>query len=651
MRKSTVLAGLFVALSLSLIGLQGSGQQAKAQVEKGTQGATFQADANREAKTGEIIVKLDDNASQRDLRELNSRKDASVEENLPKSDVNLVDLPRDLSVREAIRQYENSPDIQYAEPNYILKPTKTPNDTYYSSALWGADNTGQTIGNQNGVQDADIDAPEAWDTTTGSASTVVAVIDQGVDISHPDLKSNIWTNPGEIAGNNVDDDGNGYVDDVHGWDFANDDASVYDPDPITGNGDEHGTHVAGTIAATGNNGIGVTGVNWQAKIMPLKFLGPNGGTTLDAVEAINYAVSSGVKISNNSWGGGGYSQSLHDAIARADAAGMLFVAAAGNDGSDNDATPSYPASYDNPNIISVAATDNKDALASFSNYGAKSVDLGAPGVDIASTLPNNSYAYYSGTSMATPQVTGVAALLKSNNSSLDNGQIKDQILRSAEATSSLQGKTLTGGRLNAASALGIKLTDLTVSTSPRTINFGQGVSLTGKLTSNGEALGGKSVILQKRSIGVSSFSNAGQATTASDGTYSLSSVKPTNKTYYRAYYPGDNSQNIRSSVSAATPVDVRVIASLYTLQTNLKLGRARTISGSVTPKHAGNVTVTIKRNGATIARKKASLNSDSRYSFRYKPGRPGNYAFFATYPKHTDHLGDRSRAKSFRVVR
>ncbi len=284
-------------------------------------------------------------------------------------------MPSDLPVEEAVETYEASPDVEYAEPDYILKPSQTTsaNDSDYPK-LYGLNNTGQT----GGTADADVDAPEAWNATTGDTGTVVAVIDEGVDINHPDLKNNIWTNPSETAGNGIDDDKNGYVDDVNGWDFYNNDATVYDRDPVSGAGDEHGTHVAGTIAAEGNNNLGVVGVNWKANIMPLKFLGPNGGYTSDAVEALNYAVNKGVKISNNSWGGGGFSQALYDAINRADTAGHLFVAAAGNDGVNNDTTAHYPSSYTSANIISVAATDSKDALASFSNYGSSSVDLAAP---------------------------------------------------------------------------------------------------------------------------------------------------------------------------------------------------------------------------------------------------------------------------------
>jgi subtilisin family serine protease len=379
---------------------------------------------------------------------LNRRTDAHTEEDLPRSDVSVVDLPKDLTVREAIQRYEASPDVEYAEPDFLLEPTAYPNDPYFPR-LYGLDNTGQT----GGITDADTDGLETWNTSTGSPTTVVAVIDVGVDVNHPDLRDNIWVSTDELAGNGVDDDRNGYVDDRNGYDFANDDASVYDPDPLNGAGDEHGTHVAGTIAAQGNNGTGVTGVSWEASIMVAKFLGPHGGYTSDAVEALNYAVANGAKISNNSWGGGGYSRALHDAIVRADAAGHLFLAAAGNDGVDNDATPSYPASYGIPNVVSVAATDDRDALASFSNFGASSVDLAAPGVNIVSTLPGNRYGSYSGTSMATPHVTGVAALIKSEDPTQDDAQIKARILTYVEKKPSLEGKTVTGGRLNAEASI------------------------------------------------------------------------------------------------------------------------------------------------------------------------------------------------------
>ena len=448
-------AGVSVAMLVVFVALQGVTQEAATQPVQ--EEPTYEEGSGQAFAPGEVIVVLKEPAAQADLRDLNRENDATIEEDLPRSDVNVVDLPRDLSVAEAVRTYEDAPEVAYAEPNFKLQPAAAPNDPNYGS-LWGLNNAGQT----DGTPDADADAPEAWNVTTGSAGTVVGVIDEGIDVNHPDLQDNIWRNPGEIPANGVDDDGNGYVDDVNGYDFANNDATVYDPDPISGKGDEHGTHVAGTIAAVGNNGIGVAGVNWDAQVASLKFLGADGGYTSDAVEAINYAVREGMPISNNSWGGGGYSRSLEDAIKNADAAGHIFVAAAGNGGADsvgdnNDATPHYPSGYNVPNVVSVAATDDTDRLASFSNFGANTVDLAAPGVGILSTLPADRYGRFSGTSMATPHVAGVAALIKSQDPGPagpdDDTRIKAQLLQNVDQKGSLQGKVATGGRLNANASL------------------------------------------------------------------------------------------------------------------------------------------------------------------------------------------------------
>jgi subtilisin family serine protease len=444
---------MVAALSVCVILLQSVTQKAAARpadpAPESSAGGSTVNDGGREFVQGEIIVKLEPEAEQADLNALNRRNDATTVDNLLRSAVNVVGLPQGLSVREAVEIYEDSPDVEYAEPDFLLRPAATPNDPGYDR-LWGLNNEGQT----GGIPDADVDAPEAWSTTTGDRNNVVAVIDTGTDISHLDLRNNIWINPDEKSGNLRDDDRNGYVDDVNGWDFFNDDNSVYDP----ADGDEHGTHVSGTIAAEGNNGLGVVGINWRAKVMPLKFIGPDTGSASDAVAAINYAIAENVKISNNSWGGGGYSQALRDAIARADAAGHLFVASAGNGGSDdvgddNDASPSYPASYDNPNIVSVAATKRDTRLASFSNFGETTVDVGAPGVGILSTLPGNRYGTYSGTSMASPHVAGIAALIRSRDPGLDDAGLKSRILQYSESKESLRGKTVTGGQVNANASL------------------------------------------------------------------------------------------------------------------------------------------------------------------------------------------------------
>lgn len=342
-------------------------------------------------------------------------------------------------------------EIEIAEPNYIYNHFATSNDTYFTNgSLWGMGAGGNQFGSQ---------AAAAWaNNHTGSNTVYVGIIDEGYMYTHADLAANAGTNPGETAGNGVDDDGNGLVDDVYGWDFAGNNNSVFD-----GTGDDHGTHVAGTIGGVGGNGAGVAGVCWDVKLLNAKFLGSTGGTTANAIKAVDYFTNLktrpnnpvNIVATNNSWGGGGFSQALKDAIDRANAAGILFIAAAGNSATNNDVTASYPSNYTSDNIIAVASITSTGALSSFSQYGATTVDIGAPGSGIWSTVPGgrkNSftslYASYNGTSMATPHVTGAAALYKASNPSATAAQIKAAILNSATPTASLAGKCVTGGRLN-----------------------------------------------------------------------------------------------------------------------------------------------------------------------------------------------------------
>ena len=347
-------------------------------------------------------------------------------------------LAPNADVAQAIARLEADPAVAYAEPNYIVRLNLVPNDPRLGE-MWGLINIGQS----GGTADADIDAELAWGVSTGSGSVLVADIDTGIDYNHPDLAANVWTNFGEIPGNGVDDDGNGFIDDVHGYDFANNDG-----DPFDDNG--HGTHTAGTIGAVGDNGVGVVGVSWRVKIMSCKFLNAGGsGTTANAVRAVDYATQMGAALSSNSWGGGGFSQALYDAIANANAHNIAFVAAAGNSGVNTDVTPNYPSGYDLPNIIAVAATDRNDLLASFSNWGPTTVDLAAPGVDVLSTLPGNSYGLLSGTSMATPHVAGACALIKAVNPNIPIGQMKSVLLNSVDHVASMNGKCVSNGRLNA----------------------------------------------------------------------------------------------------------------------------------------------------------------------------------------------------------
>jgi subtilisin family serine protease len=391
----------------------------------------------------EVIVKFKSGANSTSLlNALEISGDAALRETTQTLGIQLWGLDG-ISVKDAIALYSQDPSIEYIEPNYRISVEQTPNDPSFSE-LWGLHNTGQL----GGTPDADIDAPEAWDIQTGDGSVIVGVIDTGVDYTHSDLMNNIWTNSGETPGNDIDDDSNGFVDDYYGWDFAYDDSDPFD-------GDGHGTHVSGTIAAEGDNGIGVVGVNWDAQIMPIKFLDDFGyGSNFDAIQSVEYAILMGADLTNNSWGGGGYSQGLYDAIAAAGAAGQLFIAAAGNDyGNNNDIYPHYPSSYDLDNIIAVAATDRYDDLSDFSNYGPTSVDLGAPGSEIYSTIPDGGYAYYDGTSMATPHVSGVAALVWAEYPDLTAAEVKEILLETTDPIPALEGLTVSGGRLNAYNAL------------------------------------------------------------------------------------------------------------------------------------------------------------------------------------------------------
>lgn len=459
--KST--AAVLGALTLSL----GMAMQAQAQ---GRSDLALAALENTQHMPGELIVQFRPGVGAQGKARALGRVGASREELLVseawrkdrKGDLELVRLPPGIGIAAAVRGLEQDTDVEFAEPNWIYFHTAASNDTYYTNgSLWGMYGDATSPANLYGSQ-----AGEAWAANKTNCSTAwVGIIDEGYMYTHEDLAANAGTNPGEIPGNGLDDDGNGYKDDVYGWDFDGNNNTVFD-----GTADDHGSHVAGTIGGTGGNGKGVAGMCWQVKLMNAKFLGKRGGTTANAIKSVDYFTDLknryGLNFvaTNNSWGGGGYSQGLYDAIERANAENILFVAAAGNGGSDglgddNDAVPHYPSSYDNANIIAVAAIASSGAKAGFSNYGAGSVDLGAPGSGIWSTVPKASgrgktativsgYASYSGTSMATPHVTGAAALYAATHAGASAAQIKDAILGGAVATASLSGKTVSGGRLD-----------------------------------------------------------------------------------------------------------------------------------------------------------------------------------------------------------
>lgn len=361
-----------------------------------------------------------------------------------------VQVPKNASVGQAIETLYRSGTVQYAEPNYEVKAIAPPNDPKFIDQ-WALNNTGQA----GGTTDADMDALEGWSIAKYGDQVITCVIDTGVDYNHEDLVGNMWINPGEVPGNGTDDDGNGYTDDVYGIDRYN-----YDSDPMDDHG--HGTHCAGIIGAKGNNGVGICGVAWSAKIMALKFLGEGGsGYTSDAVTCMEYALAEKTAngytrmVWSNSWGGGAYSETFYDTINAARLAGVLFVAAAGNDGLDADVAPMYPGGYDLPNIISVGSSDRFDHMASNSNFGSFAVDLFAPGVEIWSTLPAaiypEKYGSWSGTSMACPEVSGACAVVWTKRPTLNWKKIKALILNGTEdgkAAPAFATKCVTEGRLN-----------------------------------------------------------------------------------------------------------------------------------------------------------------------------------------------------------
>jgi subtilisin family serine protease len=413
----------------------------------------------------EVLVRFKPGVSLDAIRQIAGRYNDRVEDEI--ESVNGLAFIDDLDNADpatVAAQYSAMSDqVLYAEPNFEIRlepqpnavspqelyapdpGVSLPNDPQFGDQ-WSLNNLGQD-GGKNG---ADIAALKAWGISQGSNKVVVAVLDSGVDYTHKDLVANMWLRPENIP--QYSDDELGTFDDLHGFDAAADIA-----DPMDDNG--HGTHCAGVIGAEGDNNEGIAGINWHVQIMPLKFLGRGGfGSTANAIEAINYAIdrkSKGVnvRVINASWGSTSRSKALEDAIRAAGDAGILFVAAAGNNGTDNDRRPHYPSNYDLPNVISVAALDRNDSLASFSNFGVKTVHIAAPGKDILSTWLNDDYRGASGTSMATPHVAGVAALILSKSPNMSVARLREKLLASVDKLPNLEGKVSSGGRVNAAKAL------------------------------------------------------------------------------------------------------------------------------------------------------------------------------------------------------
>jgi subtilisin family serine protease len=414
-------------------------------------------------RTYDLIVKYKDGTPESAIRALANRLNVNILQNynqLPGFSFESFKAPEEMDLAQVIALYKSDPNVEYVEPNFRYHiDTQTfsrssgvlPNDPYFEQ-LWGLNNTGQSINGKQGVSGVDVNTLKAWEITTGNEDIVVGIVDTGIDYTHPDLIANMWVNENEIPDNNIDDDNNGVVDDVYGYNAVENTGNPLDDN-------DHGTHCAGTIGAAGDNGEGVVGVNWKVKMMGLKFLSADGGGTLNnALEAINYALEMkkrgvNIRVLSNSWGGGDYSRALHDAIKDLNEAGILFVAAAGNSAMDTDRYPHFPSSYEVDNVLAVAAINNQDKMANFSNYGAKTVDVGAPGVDVYSTVTGNGYEYFSGTSMATPHVAGVAALVLADNPDYTPKQLTERLIKTAQPVEALKGKTVSGGRVDAYSAM------------------------------------------------------------------------------------------------------------------------------------------------------------------------------------------------------
>src|SRR5215212_8946116 len=403
----------------------------------------------------EVLVKFRSGVSQETIESIAARLHDRIEDRIENAaGWESVDDLDDADAAATVAEYSRLAEVEYAEPNFEIELPDSvdgplvpvlPHDPQFNDQ-WALANSGQ----RGGKEGADISATLAWATSTGTDKVVVAVLDSGVDYTHEDLASNMWVRPAGMSP--YHDNELGTIDDLNGYN-AIDNTS----DPMDENG--HGTHCAGIIGAEGENDLGIAGVNWKVQIMPLKFMGAGGfGTTKDAIEAINYVIDRkkagvNVRIISASWGSTQKSRALGDVIRKAYENDILFVAAAGNASTNNDRSPHYPSSYDVPNVISVAALDRNDQLASFSNYGVKSVAIAAPGVDILSTWLGNAYEEKSGTSMATPVVAGVAALVVAENPRISVDDLRKRIMASSDPIVALKGKTVAGGRINAMKAL------------------------------------------------------------------------------------------------------------------------------------------------------------------------------------------------------
>ncbi len=553
----------------------------------------------------EVLVKFRA-ATQQSLAQLAQDEDLDAIEAVGGTGVHLLHS-RSKDTTTLVRRLSSRFDVLYVEPDYIIHAVAVPNDPQFGQ-LWGLQNTGQSILGVSGKPGADISAVSAWDISTGSRANVVTVVDTGIDYNHPDLAANVWSAPATFTvtiGTRTITCAAG----THGFN-----AITNTCDPLDDN--NHGSHVSGTIGAVGNNAVGVAGVNWTASIMGSKFLNATGsGTTAGAINAIEFAIQAkaafaasggaNVRVLSNSWGGGGFSQALLDEINKANTNNMLFVAAAGNNGSNNDTTAFYPADYNASNIIAVAATDNNDALASFSNFGPTKVHLGAPGVNVLSTIIGGNYDYFSGTSMATPHVSGAAALVLSS-CALDTAGVKANILNNVDPIPSLAGITVTGGRLNvnkAIRACGAPATpDFSLSATPssQTVSAGASASYTVTVTPSGGFTGTVTFSASGLPTGATASFNPTSVAGSGSSTMTVATSATTPAGTYTLTISGNSgalthTTTVSLTVSASVSSDFSLSATPGAR--NVTRGSSTSYTVSVTPSGGFGGTVTFSVSG------------------------------------------------------
>lgn len=559
----------------------------------------------RDAVAGQVLVKFRHNATSQNVADVEQAADADSNNGVGDGSIRLLHS-RSKSAFTLARELSLRSDVEYAEPNYIFHTTLTPNDSRFGE-LWGLQNTGQPILGVTGTPGADIKATLAWDVSTGSRANVVAVIDTGIDYNHPDLAANVWSAPTAFTvniGGTIINCAAG----THGFNAINNTCNPLDDN-------DHGSHTSGTIGAVGNNIVGVAGVNWTASVMGSKFLDASGsGSTVGAINAIEFTIQAkaafsatagaNVRVLSNSWGGGGFSQALLDEINKANTNNMLFVAAAGNNGTNNDTTAFFPANYNAPNVVAVAATDNNDALASFSNFGRTTVHLGGPGVDVLSTTRNNTYSYFSGTSMATPHVSGAAALVLSR-CTLDTAGLKANLLNNVDPISSMATTTITGGRLNVNKALRAcsapATPDYSLSATPasQTVAPGAGTSYTVTVTPSGGFTGTVSFSVGGLPSGATASFNPASVNTSGSSTMSVTTSTTTPTGSYPLTITGSSGALTRTTSVTLVVANASADFSLSATPSSRTVlrGSSTTYTVTVTPSGGFNGTVSFNVSG------------------------------------------------------